>query len=474
MHRGFVMQIRLLLVFMFAAGAGHAKMTVAWMMPVEIAELHFPDLPPPLEKHPGNSAFFQPGDKLFDVSGSVNLGLRLEAGDNKSSVPAETGWRGDWIVWNSRSGMIVAHGSWNDIQTAEDVGGFGSLIPMVVRTQVELTNVHGTRNLSFISRSGEKSAFEFEGLKAVAEIHASERIGAVIDNRVEITWSAKAGEAPWAISTAVSCRDGHRINLARHGQDDHKWNLTMVTTRESTDGTPWLELRSIESPNGVVPWVEDIGPGDAVRVKCGPRQWVGIFQLEAAGLDDLLPPEDSASISTVDAPAIVLDWVHGELADVRQPLIKKGIDFGGDSQFAGVDRRGRRLFVLGSESDLDIVGEAVELMHAEDADPPIWIETNPESGGWGLACQSGEMAEIRKAAEKDPDNLLFRIEPTRGGSGSVFDLRYEFDVVGGAAPTGHLMSSTTLARDKPQLIGSGKARDGKGVEVRVTASNLTE
>lgn len=469
-----MMPFRLLLILMFATGGGFAKMTVAWKMPVEMAQLHFPGLPPPLKKHPGNSIFFQPGDKLFDVSGSVNLGLRLEAGDNQSSLPAETEWQGDWIVWNSRSGMIVAHGSWNDIQTAEEVCGFGGLIPMVVRTRVELTNVNGTRSLSLLSRSGEKAAFEFEGLKAVAEIHASERSGAVIDNRVEITWTAKAGETPWEISTAVSCRDGHRIDLARHGQDEHRWNLAMVTTRESTDGTPWLELRSIESPKGVVPWVEDIGPGVAVRAKCGPRQWLGIFQLETAGLDDLLPSEDSASISTVDAPEILLDWVRGKLADVRQPLIKKGVKFEGGSQFAGVDRRGRRLFVLGEESDLDNVGEVVELMHSDDPEAPIWIETNLESGGWGLACRSGEIAEIRKAAETDPDNLLFRVEPTRGGSGSIFDLHYDFDLVSGATSTGHLVSSTTLTKDKPQLIGSSLAMDGKGVEVRVTASDLSK
>ena len=108
------------------------------------------------------------------------------------------------------------------------------------------------------------------------------------------------------------------------------------------------------------------------------------------------------------------------------------------------------------------------------AGSPIWIETNLESGNWGVASQSGEKTEIRRASSDPGNQLLFLSEPTQGSNGAIFDLRYTIDAVSGDTKIGRLESATTLMKDKPQVIGSGVTSDGKEVKVTVTASEASQ
>lgn len=69
--------VRFILIALFAIAipsTGIASITAAWKVPAGTAERLFGDLPPPMEKPPGESKFFKPGDKLIDLSGNVNLG----------------------------------------------------------------------------------------------------------------------------------------------------------------------------------------------------------------------------------------------------------------------------------------------------------------------------------------------------------------------------------------------------------------
>jgi len=198
---------RLFLVILLAIAmpsTGAASITAAWKVPSEIAETMFVDLPPPMEQLPGESKFLQPGDKLFDLSGTVNLGLRVKAEDHPSGVvkghAPEPEFQGDWIVWNVRSEMVVARGSWNDIELAKLSIGGGEWIPMVLRTKFELSDHAGKRTLALVSRSGESSEAEFEGLK----VRVEPTIGAddLVQIRLEGSWNSGAAGNRWDISTS--------------------------------------------------------------------------------------------------------------------------------------------------------------------------------------------------------------------------------------------------------------------------------
>ena len=146
----------LMMLFLAAAGIGHASVTVAWKMPVERVAPSFAESPP-LDKPPGDSAFFQPGDKLWDLSKEVIWRVPDDAKVEEEADPfavtepgqVEVDWKGDWIVWNSRSGMIVARGSWHDVLVAEEVLGCEKL-PKVIRARIEVKDARKPRVLSLV------------------------------------------------------------------------------------------------------------------------------------------------------------------------------------------------------------------------------------------------------------------------------------------------------------------------------------
>ena len=103
--------------------------------------------------------------------------------------------------------------------------------------------------------------------------------------------------------------------------------------------------------------------------------------------------------------------------------------------------------------------------------PPsqLWIETNGESGGWGLACRSGEKAVISRRAGKAA-GLVFEIEPTLGGDDNIMDLRYKFDVVAGDRAMGRIESATTLYNGKPVRVATYSKEGMKDLEVVLTGT----
>lgn len=103
--------------------------------------------------------------------------------------------------------------------------------------------------------------------------------------------------------------------------------------------------------------------------------------------------------------------------------------------------------------------------------PPsqLWIETNGESGGWGLACRSGEKAVISRRAGKAA-GLFFEIEPTLGGDDNIMDLRYKFDVVAGDRAMGRIESATTLYNGKPVRVATYSKEGMKDLEVVLTGT----
>lgn len=472
MHGQGMTWIRALFFFIAVTGIGRAAVTAAWKIPVERVAPSFADAPP-LAKPPGDSAFFQPGDKLWDLSKSVTWKIPDETkvegeGDpfaSPESEQAKVDWKGDWIVWNSRSRMIVARGPWADILDAEQALAFFES-PVVVRTGVEVHDAKESRTLSLVSRSGEKAEMEIGGLRGTIEANASVDPYEMIDCRLEISWPAGRENDRWQVAAVVSIEDGRKMCLARQGN----WQLDVGAGRELTDGTPWNEARWLETKEGLHPWTSPRGIPVPERKQLGPQRWLGIHRGNSVFLAHHLAKMRSEKAFDVETPAELQEWVRGPLMDVRKTLRDMGVKWSDERDFAGFDPVSDWLVVLANETNLDSVEELFRTLDDRDIVPPIWIETNPEAGGWGLASRSGESAEIRRSSGNLADSLLFRSEATQGADGLIFDLHYTLDVVAGDAKIGKLEAATTLMKDKPQVIGSGTAPDGNEVKIIVTAS----
>jgi hypothetical protein len=470
----------LVTLFLAVVGTSHASVTAAWKIPVERVAPSFADAPP-LDKPPGASAFFQGGDQLWDLSKKLNWRVpddsQVDGETDPFAVPEpgekEIDWKGDWIVWNSRSGMIVARGSWHDVLVAEQALGCDEL-PKVVRCRIEVKGIGKPRAVSLVSVSGEKATLEMNGLRAEVEPTTSSD-GDVIDSPFRVSWPAEDGRGTWSVITAVSLQEGSPRRIACQGTKDQRWELVVSGSAELLDGTPWKEFRWMETPAGLKPWPNSGVCREPVRKQLDGNRWLGVYPMVPGFASYFSKRARVKANADILPPAELAEWTLNPLVDIRQGLGDHGgVVFQDEGHFAGMDPSTCTAFVVTDQLNQDRV-EAVFLSILDgDFQPPNWIETNAESGGWGLASRSGETGEIRRASGNLAENLQFRSEVTQGGDGVTFDLRYSLDVVADGSKIGKLESNTVLTKDKPQVIGSGSAADGKEVKVSVTASHARE
>lgn len=99
-------------VLLLSAAAVHASMTAAWKVPVELYASLSEEGSRKLTAPPGASAFFHPGDELWDIAEQVMWHSPASLHDREGKPEP---WPGEWLVWNARSGMIVARGSEIDL-----------------------------------------------------------------------------------------------------------------------------------------------------------------------------------------------------------------------------------------------------------------------------------------------------------------------------------------------------------------------
>jgi len=480
MHRHDMTWIRVLFVLLAAAGIGNASITAAWKIPVENVAPSFADTPP-LAKPPRESAFFQAGDKLWDLSKVLKWRVPDDSNREGQGDPfADTGdgqievdWKGEWIVWNSRSGMIVACGAWHDLLVAEQVLGCDEL-PNVIRTRIEVKEAGKSRSLSLVSRIGQKASLEMDDLRAEVEASSSED-HEVIDSPFNVSWPAGDNRGRWSVRTAVSSRAGSRHRIACQGAGDQRWELVVSMERELLDGTPLNGYRWVETAGGLKPWPSSGVRAEPLRKQLDENRWLGVYPTIPGFASHLLKRARREDSADLDPSQELAEWTRSPLVNIREGLADQGCFVspkGGG--FVGLDPLTSTAFVVTDKMKQDQVAETFSGFDDWEPKPPIWIETNPESGGWGLASRSGETAEIRRDSGNLADNLLFRSEATQAGDGVTIDFGYSLDLVASGAKIGKLEANTTLTKDKPQVIGSGTSPDGKEVKVVVTASDSRE
>lgn len=443
-----------LLVWLFAVACSDA-ITAAWKVPLGnfVEDLATDDRVKKLGQAPGKSAFFHEGDELWDVSAALRWDRSDAAADpfdEKVRAAGAFKWQGDWIVWNERSKLMVASGSWMDLKDAEDALGYHAL-PILVRVRCEiLSGEAGTleRSLSLVLRSGETAKASWEGASLKLEGIANTSVWT--DLRGEIRWPIKGTDQTWSVVTAATIPNGKRMLLASQGQGDGKWQLFAEVGVERIDGTPRSQTRWVENPDGVVIWSPENLDSKPVRRTLVSGLGLGIFSVPT-DLVQRLDAESDDEAAFVETPPQAEEWVRGHLLDVRDLFSPNGVRIEGEGSFAGFDARGC-LVIIAKKEAVDLIEQLVE---GGCYEPPshAMVETNAQSGGWCLVARSGEKAEIKRSRAGESE-CLFAIEPTLGSRDHLVDLRYTIDVMNGATAVGRSESASTLRIGDPQKVGS--------------------
>ena len=470
----------LLLVF---SGIGRAEVTAAWKVPIgsRIPDHETDEKVRKLDKPPGESAFFEAGDELWDVSKALSWEVQVEeaGGDDpfeaRDLVPMKVEWKGDWIVWNARSGMFIARGPWSQILLVGDVLGFEDQ-PIVLSSRFEIaegdpsgdSKLMKSRSLSVMCRSGMNARARLDGFEVEVESMASAS-GEICDVRCHLSWPGRVENHRTDFQTGVTVREGVRTRLARQGMGPEVWEAWLTVSRELLDGTPFGKVRWIENADGIKPWTPFEPGGKNFRQSLGPNLELGIYPVPKNMLKVIAGKEGVPSLPDVEDTVEIAGRGRVSLIDLRKPLREHGLKLDAAAgHFGGFEPRSCSVVIVADSANQDLAEEIFSMGY--DGPPSqLWIETNGESGGWGLACRSGEKAVISRRAGKAA-GLVFEIEPTLGGDDNIMDLRYKFDVVAGDRAMGRIESATTLYNGKPVRVATYSKEGMKDLEVVLTGT----
>lgn len=457
-----------LIAFLFMSGDARA-VTAAWKVPLNTI-IKNPEANPAfkkLDKPPGESDFFQQGDELWDMSGVLNWEKAIQSGlngfDKKVGPFGPINWQGDWIVWNARSELVVASGSWGDLLLAEKVVGYKDL-PKILRVRCELAagERDAMRSEAIVSKNGSVQKISD---KMTLKSECIDSGSGTIETSWMVSWRSPADDSlTWSVDSKVVMKDGEPAILARQGEGRDKWKLFGTVGIETSDGVRFSRTRWMESPKGVELWSPFSERVKPVLKPLGEGLQLGLIKVPADAFDDFAGDEEMR-LTRVDVPPQAAGWIRGPMVDVKRVLAVSGIKIDKEGFFAGFDRKGCLVVISHPET----IGLIDDLMNMSTFDPPsqVWLESNVESGGWGLACLSGERGRILRARAEKEDGL-FSFEAVWEGMDSV-KLRYTIDVLHDAKVVGGCDSATSLMLGVPSKLGTFGLKDSTSVDLILTA-----
>jgi hypothetical protein len=261
--------------------------------------------------------------------------------------------------------------------------------------------------------------------------------------------------------------------LARQGKGPDAWEAWLTVSRELLDGTPFGKVRWIENDDGIKPWANFEPGGENIRRTLGPDRELGIYPVSESFLEALAGTGKVSILPEVVTAADIAGWSRVSLIDLGKPLRENGLKLDAAAgHFGGFDPRSNSVVVVADSTNQDLA-EAIFSTGCYQPPLQLWIETNGESGGWGLACRSGEKVAISRRAGKATD-LVFEIEPTLAADGHTLDLRYKFDIVVGDRAMGRVESAATLTSGKPVKVVTGSKEGAEDLEVILTGTVTSE
>jgi hypothetical protein len=473
--------VRLLLIALFAIAlpsTGIASITAAWKVPIDrLAPDH--DKNPKvhkLKKPPGESGFFQAGDELWDVSKLLDIFERgsdetfpddpFEESPTQESPTREKDpdrvlpFPGDWAVWNARSGMLVARGNYSDLLHAQEACGYDNQ-PEAVRVTFELMKgdkMEPEQALGVLALSGVTVSAESEGMKIELESSMNNESG-FHELRLAVSWPAPGKDRRWDVSTALTCRDGVRFPIARHGTGEESWSLFGTVVLEHPDGTMAKDSRWIETqPAGLRPWPVSISQREIVQLPVDDRRTIAWYRVPP-DYTDLPPPRD------LQAPADLEEWISGGFVDYLKVLGDNGVDTKSPGFFAGYDPDSSELVIVADSVNQQRI---LNLVKSVSVSPPtnIWVETNPDANTWGSMTRSGERAVIR-LNETKTEIASFEVEPTSIRNGQLADLHCAVDVMEGGQRVSSFRFRTLVPEGNEQSFArSARAGVSKDFKIR--------
>lgn len=477
----------LLAVFLvlLSPGATRAAVTVAWKVPIESRAPDFrsDERYRKLDQPPAASTFFQAGDELWDVSKAIpwprgfkpTKTEKDEEGKDPfdSDSPAEWNWNGEpdgkwdgeWVVWNARSRMFIARGSWEDVRQIEAGLGFNGRL-QVLRTKLELVEGGNLlRALSIVSLSGQESTIHVEEFKLKVEAYGSDEIAV---NVVTLSASWPSGEegGVWELSTALNPADAKRVRVAGYGEGARGWELFASVQREWLDGTPTSLGRWIEENGELVPWPVPKHREDSMLTRVAGDGYKLMLLWAGQNLPmHLVEAGNEVPSAAVEAPEEATDLLRGSVIDLRPHLALNGIRLDDAREFAGFDPVSGHLLILTRDRWVDMI-EGIFLSFTSYPGPIRWVETNPEVGAWRLSTLSGTKSTIARKKDGETE-LLFETELSLKGNEKSFDLDYRLQ----PGPGQLLQSRGTFLADTPRGAGSFIAADGREVKVVITTGS---
>jgi hypothetical protein len=444
-----------------------AAVTVGWKIPITQVVYNLGENPgaQKLEKPPAASAFFQPGDEIWDIAPAVSQRLFMKGGE-LGVIPD---WPGEWLVWNARSGMVVARGSESDVLLAQQALELSEL-PFELRAKLELADGREktARSISLLVQSGiEASAKSGDlELKLLPTSSASNRW---IDVAIETKWTENG--VSWEYASKLVVADDRRVRIASQVFQATRWDLSLLITRERPDGTKLSEMRWKETPEGLEIWSLPEGWKESAREAFHDGLQLGVLQVPADLMEKLGQGKNPEGIARIAAPAELARWIKGDCHDLSPTFRENGVKLERKGAKLVFDPGWQQLIVVGSEEDLELVEGIFGIFQSkseEDSESScLWIEFSQSTGTLGLACLSGSTANL--AGKGDARGRSIELEPTLGGSGRIADLAYCLGFPGGS---GELLSKTTLVLEVPQKLGSFTVPGQAEEEISVTLKKL--
>ena len=382
-----------------------------------------------IDTPPEPSAFFDPGDEIWDLS-AIERHFR---GPLKPSP--------EWIVWNATSKRIIAKAHLNTIYQLDlEIGKEN--IPSQCRVTAELFSVSADgfplsndaipeHSVSWVTRSGRKSECEStteEGsIRVNAEVVSSDLYA---DGRFQITCSLPNQKAV-EISTSLTFTDAVPLWVARSFDGTKGVDLRITTRHILSDGSSYSAAVLHLVDGEAVPVPRQTHDPQIHKLPSGGMIYIVPFSVKEMGsflgnsVDDIhevdpfadtdpAPLKERLGLEEIAVPENLTPWFPGNALDLTGFVEGWGIPLDKSSGFAGYDPLTQRIFVFTkSKSDLDIVEQI--FVFGCDSHPKVIATSINGSGMIRLLARSGIRASLQNSTRS------FTIEPVIGDSDELID-----------------------------------------------------
>lgn len=442
--------------------------TVAWQIPVELVVeggLEHPEITK-LEESPAASAFFKPGDELWDLSRAIKGAMVVVpfkfpvrnqedpfAPEAVVQPPLKTEpipFDGEFVVWNRRSEMIIGRGTPASLGLIEDAIRLQAQPFSVITT---FTHMSGGREKIFkiLTRSGERGSAKDDHFDV--EVAPS----AFIRNPI-VDLNLCIDVAEHRIQTSVFLQRRTRQPIASWKDGPNKHTLLAKSNLEMAWGVPADRIQFVETGSQIVP-MPDADALDLDQLKLDTDLSARVLRVPPDFVSHLLKP--GVQGLRLNTPPAVQKWIPKGLIDLSPGMRPHGVGFAHPGAMVGYDPLKCRVIAVHTPENLDLI-EMICSGLGPEIPVSLMIKFEWQDGLASIAMLAGAKAEI---ARLDGDQFVALLEaaPSVSHSG-IIDVVYRLNP---AARSFALHSSVLLRNDQPLDLATGER------EVAATATLLS-